>query len=72
VHHTKWPDSRAGRSSPASPGRINRQGLDILVHPHTDDEVEDHTTQPVWLGQLVNLLTDRLKHAPTIRELQPT
>jgi len=50
---------------------FNRQGLDILVHPLTDDEVEDHTTHAVWLGRPVDLLTDRLKHAPTIAELQP-
>jgi DOPA 4,5-dioxygenase len=50
---------------------FNRQGLDILVHPLTDDEVEDHTTHAVWLGKPVDLLTDRLKHAATIAELQP-
>jgi len=50
---------------------FNRQGLDILVHPLTDDEVEDHTTHAVWLGKPVDLLTDRLHHAPTIPELQP-
>jgi DOPA 4,5-dioxygenase len=50
---------------------FNRQGLDILVHPLTDDEVEDHTTHAMWLGTPVALLTDRLKHAPTIPELQP-
>ena len=50
---------------------FNRQGLDILVHPLTDDEVEDHTTHAVWIGKPVDLLTDRLRHAPTIAELQP-
>jgi aromatic ring-cleaving dioxygenase len=51
---------------------FNRQGLDILIHPLTDDEVEDHTTHAVWLGKPVDLLTDRLKHEPTIAALMPT
>jgi aromatic ring-cleaving dioxygenase len=51
---------------------FNRRGLDILIHPLTDDEVEDHTTHAVWLGRPVELLTDKLKHGPTIRELMPT
>jgi aromatic ring-cleaving dioxygenase len=51
---------------------FNRQGLDILIHPLTDDEVEDHTAHAVWLGKPVELLTDKLKHGPTIPELMPT
>ena len=51
---------------------FNRQGLDILIHPLTNDEVEDHTTHAVWLGTTVELLTDKLKHGPTIQELMPT
>ena len=39
---------------------FNRQGLDILLHPLTDDKVEDHTAHAVWLGRPVNLLIDRL------------
>jgi aromatic ring-cleaving dioxygenase len=51
---------------------FNRQGLDILIHPLTDDEVEDHTAHAVWLGKPVELLMDKLKRAPTIQELMPT
>ena len=51
---------------------FNRQGLDILIHPLTDDEVEDHTTHAVWLGTPVELRMDKLNHAPTIPELMPT
>ena len=51
---------------------FNRQGLDILIHPLTDDEVEDHTTHAVWIGKPVDLLMDKLKRAPTIQELMPT
>jgi aromatic ring-cleaving dioxygenase len=51
---------------------FNRQGLDILIHPLTDDEVEDHTTHAVWIGKPVELLTEKLTRAPTIQELMPT
>jgi DOPA 4,5-dioxygenase len=51
---------------------FNRQGLNILIHPLTDDEVEDHTSHAVWLGTPVGLLTDKLHHGPTIAELMPT
>jgi DOPA 4,5-dioxygenase len=29
---------------------LNREGLDILVHPLTDDSVADHTQFALWLG----------------------
>jgi aromatic ring-cleaving dioxygenase len=51
---------------------FHRQGLDILIHPLTDDEIEDHTAHAVWLGKPMELLTDKLKHGPTIPELMPT
>jgi aromatic ring-cleaving dioxygenase len=52
---------------------FNRHGLNILIHPLTSDEFEDHTTHAVWLGKPVDLLTGTLKHAPmSIPELMPT
>jgi aromatic ring-cleaving dioxygenase len=51
---------------------FNRQGLDILIHPLTDDEVEDHTAHAVWLGKPVGLLVEKLHRARTIPELMPT
>ncbi len=30
---------------------LNRDGLSILVHPTTDDEVADHDTRPMWMGE---------------------
>ena len=51
---------------------FNRQGLDILIHPLTDDEVEDHTAHAVWLGTPVQLLVDKLRHERTRPELMPT
>ncbi len=29
---------------------LNREGLSILVHPNTGDDVQDHETNPLWLG----------------------
>jgi aromatic ring-cleaving dioxygenase len=51
---------------------FNRQSLDILIHPLTDDEVEDHTAHAVWLGTPVQLLVDKLRHERTRPELMPT
>jgi aromatic ring-cleaving dioxygenase len=34
---------------------LNRGGLDILVHPNTDDPVADHSSNPLWLGTPVAL-----------------
>jgi aromatic ring-cleaving dioxygenase len=30
---------------------LNREGLSVLVHPRTDDELADHVTNPLWLGE---------------------
>jgi len=40
---------------------INRRGLDILVHPNTDDPVEDHDISPIWLGTKLDLNIDSLR-----------
>lgn len=29
-----------------------RNGLNVLVHPITDDELRDHRDWPLWLGQV--------------------
>ncbi len=34
---------------------LNRQGLDILVHPNTADAVIDHRDNPLWLGEKLTL-----------------
>ena len=34
---------------------VNRQGLDVLIHPLTDDSVRDHDTDCAWLGTPVPL-----------------
>lgn len=35
-----------------------REGLDILVHPLSDDDYKDHTALAMWLGQSVELKLD--------------
>ncbi|HYZ24792.1 MAG TPA: DOPA 4,5-dioxygenase family protein [Rhodopila sp.] len=51
---------------------FNRQGLDILVHPLTDDEYDDHTANALWLGTPVPLKLDILPHGPYPAELLPS
>src|SRR2546422_11703026 len=29
---------------------LHRDGLDVLIHPLTDDSVDDHSISPMWLG----------------------
>ena len=34
---------------------LNRQGLDVLVHPLTDNSYDDHSRYAMWLGTPVAL-----------------
>jgi DOPA 4,5-dioxygenase len=34
---------------------INRAGLTVFVHPRTGDDVEDHDTTPLWMGEALAL-----------------
>ena len=43
---------------------LNREGLDILVHPLTDDSVADHTGFALWLGTPLPLRVEVLRRAP--------
>jgi aromatic ring-cleaving dioxygenase len=40
---------------------LNRAGLDILVHPLTNDMVDDHTVYALWLGAPVDLRINTLQ-----------
>ena len=46
---------------------LNRDGLDILVHPMTDDAVADHTRHALWLGTPLPLRLDRLGRSAATR-----
>lgn len=51
---------------------LNRDGLDVLVHPLTDSSYNDHTALAMWLGTPVPLKTDMLRHAPVPDSLMPS
>ncbi|HTT78728.1 MAG TPA: DOPA 4,5-dioxygenase family protein [Stellaceae bacterium] len=51
---------------------LNRDGLDVLVHPLTDSSYNDHTANAMWLGTPVALKTDMLRHAPVPDRLMPS
>ena len=50
---------------------LNREGLDILIHPLTDNSIADHSRYALWLGTPVPLRLETLR--PTYRpELLPS
>ena len=50
---------------------LNREGLDILIHPLSEDEYDDHGANAVWLGTPVALKMDTLPHGPYPKHLLP-
>lgn len=40
---------------------LNRQGLDILIHPLSNDSVDDHSIYAIWLGTPVRLKLETLR-----------
>jgi aromatic ring-cleaving dioxygenase len=42
---------------------LNRHGLNVLIHPLTDDSVRDHDTDCAWLGTPVQLKLHVLSRA---------
>lgn len=40
---------------------LNRQKLDILIHPETGDDVADHMDRSLWLGEKLPLNIDFLR-----------
>jgi DOPA 4,5-dioxygenase len=45
---------------------LNREGLDVLVHPLTDSSYDDHSKNALWLGTPVPMRLDILR--PTYRQ----
>jgi aromatic ring-cleaving dioxygenase len=41
---------------------LNRDGLDVLIHPLTNDAVLDHSDYAIWLGNPVPLKLHTLPH----------
>ena len=50
---------------------LNREGLDVLIHPLTDDSVDDHSRYALWLGKPVPLKLETLRRSYR-PELLPT
>lgn len=44
---------------------LHRQGLDILVHPETGDDLADHTDHSLWLGKTLKLNVEVLRRRIT-------
>ena len=40
---------------------LNRDGLDILVHPLTNDMVDDHSVYALWLGTPIQLKLETMQ-----------
>jgi aromatic ring-cleaving dioxygenase len=50
---------------------LNREGLDVLIHPLTESSYDDHSKNALWMGTPVPMRLDILQ--PTYRpELLPT
>jgi aromatic ring-cleaving dioxygenase len=50
---------------------LHREGLDILIHPLTDDMVDDHTVYAMWLGTPITLKLDTMQRRGYRPELLP-
>lgn len=50
---------------------LNREGLDILVHPLTEDMVDDHTVYALWLGKPIKLKLDTMQRRGYSEALLP-
>ncbi|MEG4022739.1 DOPA 4,5-dioxygenase family protein [Microcoleus sp. S13C4] len=44
---------------------LDREELDILVHPETGDDVADHTKHSLWLGEKLLLNVEFLRPKTT-------
>jgi len=42
---------------------LHRDGLDVLIHPLTDNSLDDHSRYAMWLGSPVPLKLDTLRRA---------
>src|SRR6201989_1130845 len=50
---------------------LNREGLDVLVHPLTDDMVDDHSIYALWLGAPIQLRLDTMQRRGYSEALLP-
>lgn len=43
---------------------LNRDGLTVLLHPGTGDAYADHTRHAAWMGEVLPLNVEVLRHGP--------
>ena len=51
---------------------LNREGLDVLVHPLTDSSYDDHGKNALWLGTPVPIRFEKLSRPGYPGDLLPT
>jgi aromatic ring-cleaving dioxygenase len=51
---------------------LNREGLDVLVHPLTKSSYDDHSKNALWLGTPVPVRLDKLSRPGYRGDLLPT
>ncbi len=44
---------------------LNHEGLGVLIHPETGDDVKDHTEHALWLGDKLDLNVEFLRRVQT-------
>jgi DOPA 4,5-dioxygenase len=49
---------------------LNREGLDVLVHPLTDSNYDDHANRALWLGTPIPMNLEVLRRSYRV-ELLP-
>jgi aromatic ring-cleaving dioxygenase len=51
---------------------LNREGLDVLVHPLTESSYDDHSKNALWLGTPVPMRLDMLRRPTYAANLLPS
>jgi DOPA 4,5-dioxygenase len=59
MYQVKFPPGEFGALVPWL--MVNHQGLDVLIHPETGDDIADHTVNAVWLGTKLDLNIEFLR-----------
>lgn len=63
MYQVKFAPSEFGKVVPWL--MLHREGLDVLVHPLTGEDVADHTDRTLWLGEKLELNIECLRQMRT-------
>lgn len=47
---------------------LHHEGLDVLIHPSTDDDIGDHTHRALWLGERLDLNIEFLRKLNAVEQ----